>query len=188
MTAAPQQTLSRSHSALPRLQLSQPQSQALMYCRNRRPVNPYAANSTMRSLRPYSQPCDLAHSLSLDSRFCLKLACRACPLLVDSKNRPCRTPTRERFCRLALLAASTKKVVLEKPSLLRKLSEQFARSHTPSPTASPKLRPITSSMRMSWPRWPRWPSMILTAATTAQLLRHNFIFRREAYADSSALS
>lgn len=28
-----------------------------------------------------------------------------------------------------------------KPSLLRKLSEQFARSHTPSPTASPRLRP-----------------------------------------------
>ena len=28
-----------------------------------------------------------------------------------------------------------------RPSLIRKLSEQFARSHTPSPTASPKLRP-----------------------------------------------
>lgn len=38
-------------------------------------------------------------------------------------------------------AAGTNPVFSEKPSLLRKLSEQFARTHTPPPTESPKLRP-----------------------------------------------
>lgn len=39
------------------------------------------------------------------------------------------------------LRRPAKKANNDGPSLLRKLSEQFARSHTPSPTASPKLRP-----------------------------------------------
>ncbi|SPO26907.1 uncharacterized protein UTRI_10370_B [Ustilago trichophora] len=39
------------------------------------------------------------------------------------------------------LRRPAKKANNDRPSLLRKLSEQFARSHTPSPTASPKLRP-----------------------------------------------
>ncbi|SJX62667.1 uncharacterized protein SRS1_16564 [Sporisorium reilianum f. sp. reilianum] len=36
-----------------------------------------------------------------------------------------------------------RKAPSDRPCLLRKLSEQFARSHTPSPTASPKLKPTT---------------------------------------------
>lgn len=35
---------------------------------------------------------------------------------------------------------ATRMAASSRPSLIRKLSEQFARSHTPSPTASPKLR------------------------------------------------
>ncbi|KAJ1023584.1 hypothetical protein NDA16_003201 [Ustilago loliicola] len=38
-------------------------------------------------------------------------------------------------------AATLKKAGSDRPSLLRKLSEQFARSHTPSPTSSPRLKP-----------------------------------------------
>ncbi|KAJ1017984.1 hypothetical protein NDA13_006592 [Ustilago tritici] len=38
-------------------------------------------------------------------------------------------------------AATLKKAGSDRPSLLRKLSEQFARSHTPSPTDSPRLKP-----------------------------------------------
>ncbi|SPC67639.1 uncharacterized protein UHOD_08445 [Ustilago sp. UG-2017b] len=38
-------------------------------------------------------------------------------------------------------AATLKKAGSDRPSLLRKLPEQFARSHTPSPTDSPRLKP-----------------------------------------------
>lgn len=38
-------------------------------------------------------------------------------------------------------AATLKRAGTDRPSLLRKLSEQFARSHTPSPTSSPSLKP-----------------------------------------------